>query len=281
MTGLLSATKDANRDASLWDEDKLSLNYKLVEARRNMKAEAPYNVEVFDSTEIDAMLQNGALPAYTMDRASVAPIPDEDNQLTEPDSSQTTMPATPTIEMRKMKIDPFRLEGLADSLAEFQRTQQAAVTLNQIRSIYKPMLYDRHFADNNVFNDEMLKQYRLANPLYPGNPIDFYGHMIFSDPDETDPWQHRIQSSRDFTNLFGAEVDNNPGRSGINGGGADKMVDSLAKGGPGGIKPYDSTNRTLHMIYPSVTRAGPWQYAGGSFDAGMAKAKQRLRLEKG
>ena len=36
---------------------------------------------------------------------------------TEPDSSQTTMPATPTIEMRKMKIDPFRLEGLANSLA--------------------------------------------------------------------------------------------------------------------------------------------------------------------
>ena len=35
------------------------------------------------------------------------------------------------------------------------------------------------------------------------------------------------------------------------------------------------------MIYPSVTRAGPWQYAGGSFDAGMAKAKQRLRMEKG
>ena len=59
------------------------------------------------------------------------------------------------------------------------------------------------------------------------------------------------------------------------------MTESLMRGGPGGIKPYDSTNRTLHMIYPSVTRAGPWQYAGVSFDASMAKAKQRVRLEKG
>ena len=69
-----------------------------------------------------------------MERASVPPIPDEINQI-DPGSvdgtglyeTEAMMHAMPIINMRKTKIDPFRLEGLSDSLIEFQRTEKEQV----------------------------------------------------------------------------------------------------------------------------------------------------------
>ena len=114
--------------------------------------------------------------SFEMDRASVAPIPDEQTDLLADMPGVTTFPPVPIIEMKKKKIDPFRLEGYSDSFVEYQRTETASAVLNKIRSLYKPLLFDRHFADNNIFNPKMLKEYRLANPLFPGNPMDHYGH---------------------------------------------------------------------------------------------------------
>ena len=74
-----------------------------------MKVEPPYEVEIFNSDQIVGILENGALSSFEMNRFSKAPIEDEANMLTEPDSAWTTMPSTPTIEMRKTKIDLFRL----------------------------------------------------------------------------------------------------------------------------------------------------------------------------
>ena len=297
LTGLLPAEKNLHENPSVWDSSKgPSLDYKMAQARRQMNVEPNFNTEEYtldevlsDPTIYDATSET--LKAYDMNRATVAPIPDEETELLADMASVTTFPPVPIIDMKKKKIDPFRLEGYSDSFVEYQRTETASAVLNKIRSLYKPLLFDRHFADNNIFNPKMLKEYRLANPLFPGNPMDHYGHTVFADEDLTDAWQHRLQSLRDYMNYFGDEIDNNPTKSShelhkLNGNvfGGDKFYQSnpfiqLSK--EGGVKADQGTNRTIHHFSPAITRTGPWQYAGNSYDFGFSKAKQRLREQVG
>ena len=92
-------------------------------------------------------------------------------------------------------------------------------------------------------------------------------------------------------NYFGDEIDNNPTKKShknrnLNGivFGKDRFYQSnpfIQLGKEGGVKADQGTNRTIHHFSPAITKTGPWQYAGNSYDFGFSKSKQRLREQVG
>ena len=92
-------------------------------------------------------------------------------------------------------------------------------------------------------------------------------------------------------NYFGDEIDNNPTKHSyenrnLNGivFGKDRFYQSnpfIQGGKEGGVKADQGTNRTIHHFSPAITKTGPWQYAGNSYDFGFSKSKQRLREQVG